>query len=128
MKNLFLTLLLISQTVMSQTTKPNIGLTDRLMNKFVLCDRSVKESMAALYEEADVARYNEEYDKFVACSKLANEKVINLVLTKKMTCKVAAKALLNLGLSCQVAENVNDCSNELITICNEYLIQHTSSN
>lgn len=113
--------------VFAQTFKSHIGLTDRLMNSYLLCDRSVVASVSALYEEVDVAKYNEEYDKFVICSKWANILALKPVKAKLISCKDASKILYAHHLTCQIArdnsskDEVKECKNKIIKICNDYL-------
>lgn len=127
--NLFILISTISLNSYAQTFKPHIGLRDRLMNTFLLCDRAVVASIAALYEEVDVAKYNEEYDKFVACSKEAVSIALNPVLTKNLTCEKASKKMFKKNFTCQIAKDNSDndeimkCQKKIIKICNDYLIE-----
>lgn len=133
-------LLVFVPKIYAQDFKAEIGLNDRLMNSYLLCDRSVTASIEAKYDEVDVQKYNEEYEKFSACSKKANKVALNSVLKKKISCKDASKILFKNGLTCQVASDnylktekrfgnnshlnlIKNCKTFIITICEKYLIE-----
>lgn len=119
-----------------QTFNSHIGLNDRLMNSFLLCDRAVTASIAAKYEEVDIIKYNEEYEKFSQCSDEADK-----VLSREQSCINAAHILLKQGLVCQLsldanflykeipseqkraAEGIRSCLKQIIKICDEFLTE-----
>lgn len=123
----------ISFTSNAQTFKAHIGLNDRLMNSYLLCDRAVIASMDALYDEVDVEKYNKEYDKFFVCSKEADKIALNFVLNKSLSCKEAAIRMYKKNLTCQLATDhksaksnnneVTKCQNKIVKICKDYLIE-----
>ena len=127
-------------SIFAQQFKPHIGLNDRLMNSFLLCDSSDTESLIAKYDEVDIARYNEEYNKFFACSKKADEVALNLVLHSKLECAKAAQILLKHELVCQIsldaikiatdistrnklALEIKGCLQMVTTICEDFLTE-----
>lgn len=113
----------------SQTFKPNIGLTDRLMNSYLLCDRSVSASEDAWYGEHDSAAYNIQYDIMLSCSKFANRLALNNVLAGKLNCTKAEQVLFTNSLTCQNAIDeknlrlTTECRTSFIKICEDYLYE-----
>jgi len=132
-------LIFLSTLTFAQKFKPHIGLNDRLMNTFLLCDRAVSESISAKYSEVDIIKYNEEYTKFSICSKKADELAIHRVLRGQLNCNKAAHLIFKQGLACQISvdyynENIDNsaarsraanavrsCLKNIVTICNDYL-------
>jgi hypothetical protein len=137
----FLLLMLVAMNIQAQQFKSHIGLNDRLMNSFLLCDRAVNESIIAKYEEVDIARYNEEYVKFSICSKKADEVALNLVLTSKLNCSKATHIMFKHELVCQISldayyanndneymqrkagQEVQACLKLITKICDDYLTE-----
>ena len=133
--------LMLSATSYAQKFKSHIELNDRLMNSFLLCDRPVLASIAALYEERDILKYNEEYNQFAICSDKANEVALNNVVISKLNCSQAARIMLRYGLVCQLSNDayeqnfenkeaqtlavkeVDACLRQITTICDDFLIE-----
>lgn len=126
---ILLFVLILSFQGYSQNFKPHIGLNDRLMNSFFLCDRSVSESIEAWYGQHDSAAYNVQYDIMIKCSEKADLLALNKVLAGKMKCSKAESILFANGLTCQVDqdekddERIQNCRSSIIKICDEFLIE-----
>lgn len=131
---LFAAFLFSTVSSIAQTFKPHIGLNDRLMNSFLLCDRSVTAKDDAWYGWHDVEGYNREYDKMVICSKSANKVALNKVLKGEMSCKKAEAILFSKGLTCQIetdnlqsemgTQKMQDtCRAKIQAICEQFLIE-----
>ncbi len=129
MHKLLVALFVLSASIAihAQTVESEIGLTDRLMNNFLLCDRAVIASIAAKYDEVDILKYNKEYDKFATCAKRANRIALKAVQNRLISCSNASKILYLHRLTCQTARDnssdadVKKCQNEIVKICNDFI-------